>query len=130
VEKQIKMAGWQSSAEVRRRIADSCAMVLPSFAEGIPVVLMEALALERPVIATQIAGIPELVEPGRSGWLVPAGSVDDLVEAMRAAVKTPAEELARLGKHGRARVLERHNLVTEVAKLAAMFERVLGQARA
>ena len=50
-------------------------MVLPSFAEGLPIVIMEALALGRPVVSTYIAGIPELVQHGESGWLVPAGSV-------------------------------------------------------
>src|SRR5688572_31740184 len=61
-----------------------------SFAEGLPVVIMEALALGRPVLATAVAGIPELVSP-ECGWLVPAGSVEALVQAMKDALATPPE---------------------------------------
>ena len=62
-----------SADEVRQHILDARALVLPSFAEGLPVVIMEAMALRRPVISTYVAGIPELVRDGEHGWLVPAG---------------------------------------------------------
>ncbi len=81
----VKLAGWMTSDRVREEILASRAVVLPSFAEGLPVVIMEALALGRPVISTSIAGIPELLEDGKSGWLVPAGSLDALLSAMRGA---------------------------------------------
>jgi glycosyltransferase involved in cell wall biosynthesis len=68
------------------------ALVLPSFAEGLPVVIMEAMALRRPVICTYIAGIPELVQDGKNGWLVPAGDVDALVEAIIRYLDTPFEQ--------------------------------------
>ena len=71
-------------------------------------VLMEALALCRPVITTAVAGIPELVD-GSCGWLVPAGSEDALVEAMREALHTPAADLAAMGQVGRARVGQMHD---------------------
>src|SRR3982751_856742 len=74
------------------------ALVLPSFAEGLPVVIMEAMALRRPVISTFVAGIPELVETGKCGWLVPAGDVPALVEAMRQSLQASPTELERLGK--------------------------------
>ena len=111
-----------ASGETVREVLSTCrAMVLPSFAEGLPVVIMEALALGRPVISTYVAGIPELVKPGVNGWLVPAGSVDDLVDAMREALQTPVERLAEMGRAGRQRVLERHSIKTEAAKLADLF---------
>ena len=65
---------------MREEISAARALVQPSLAEGLPVVIMEALALRRPIISTFIAGIPELVGPGEHGWLVPAGDVDALVE--------------------------------------------------
>ncbi len=71
----VRITGWLSSERVREEILASRAMVLPSFAEGLPVVIMEAMALRRPVLSTYIAGIPELVRPGETGWLVPAGDV-------------------------------------------------------
>ncbi|MFD2498747.1 glycosyltransferase family 4 protein [Rhizorhabdus histidinilytica] len=70
---RVKLLGWRSNAEVRRRIGETRALLLPSHAEGLPIVIMEAFALGRPVIATRIAGIPELVDE-RCGWLVEPGT--------------------------------------------------------
>jgi glycosyltransferase involved in cell wall biosynthesis len=95
--------------------------VLPSFAEGLPVVLMEALALQRPVISTYVAGIPELVTPGVCGWLVPAGSVTALCEAIRSALYTPTERLEAMGEMGALRVRQDHCALTEAAKLRELF---------
>ena len=61
---------------------------------------MEALALGRPVISTYIAGIPELVEPGVNGWLVPAGAVPPLVDAMAELVSSSSAELDQMGRAG------------------------------
>ena len=63
-------------------------------------VIMEALALGRPVISTYVAGIPELVEPGKNGWLVPAGAIEPLVDAMSQALSTDSDELERMGRAG------------------------------
>lgn len=117
----VVITGWASGDEVHAHLRESRALVLPSFAEGLPVVIMEALALGRPVLTTYIAGIPELVEPGACGWLVPAGSVDALVSAMVEALHTPLDELSRMGREGRARVLARHDTSTAVEPLAAGF---------
>jgi glycosyltransferase involved in cell wall biosynthesis len=78
------------------------------------------------VIGTYIAGTPELIEPGACGWLVPAGSVEALVEAMREALATPIPELERMGREGYRRVVERHHALTEAGKLAALFAEFLG----
>lgn len=117
---KVKLVGWQSNGQVRDLIRRSRAMVLPSFAEGLPVVIMEALALGRPVISTYVAGIPELVQPGISGWLTPPGSVDELVEAIRAALDMPLEDLREMGRAGAARVSERHNAEIEAAELMSL----------
>ena len=114
----FRITGWATGAEVQRHIMDSRAMILPSFAEGLPVVIMEAFALGRPVISTYVAGIPELVEPGISGWLVPAGSVDALTDAAREALAAPVKELDAMGKAGARIVAQRHNTYIETAKLA------------
>ena len=84
-------------------------------------VIMEALALGRPVISTYIAGIPELVEPGRSGWLVPAGAVEPLAAAMAAALTADTAELEAMGRAGADRVAERHDVATESKKLAELI---------
>jgi glycosyltransferase involved in cell wall biosynthesis len=118
---RVEITGWASSPEVRQQILASRVMVLPSFAEGLPVVLMEALALGRPVITTYVAGIPELVEPGVCGWLVPPGSVEALTAAMRAALQLPVEQLEQMGKAGAERVAQRHDATVEASKLVALL---------
>lgn len=118
---QIRITGWLSSAKVREEILAARALVLPSFSEGLPVVVMEAMALRRPVLATFVGGIPELVRPGRNGWLIPAGSVDDLAEAMADCLATPSDVLSRMGEDAHQRVIERHSIDTEVTKLSDLF---------
>jgi glycosyltransferase involved in cell wall biosynthesis len=117
----IRITGWISSQQVRDEILNSCALVLPSFAEGLPVVLMEAMALRRPVISTYVAGIPELVIPKSNGWLVPAGSVSELVDAMKDMLSKSSAELAAMGDAAYLRVTERHTIDTEAKKLAELF---------
>jgi glycosyltransferase involved in cell wall biosynthesis len=117
----VRITGWISSEAVRAEILAARALVLPSFAEGLPVVLMESLALCRPVLTTYIAGIPELVENGTNGWLFPAGSVDALADAMAECLAMPVEALTRLGMSGHARVIENHSIDVEALKLAGFF---------
>jgi colanic acid/amylovoran biosynthesis glycosyltransferase len=126
LESRVRLAGWMSSDQVRSAIEGSRALLLPSFAEGLPVVVMEALALGRPVITTAIAGIPELVQPGVTGWLVPAGSVEALVDAMRAALETSPERLSEMGRAGAARVARNHSAAREAARLAGLFQVAAG----
>jgi colanic acid/amylovoran biosynthesis glycosyltransferase len=121
LEDWVEITGWASSSQVRQYIQSARVMVLPSFAEGLPVVIMEALALGRPVISTYIAGIPELVEPGVCGWLIPSGSVEALTSAMREALQLPITDLEQMGNAGRARVLERHDIKIESGKLVALL---------
>jgi len=98
-------------------------LVLPSFSENMPVVIMEAMALGRPVISTYIAGIPELVRPGQTGWLVPASDEIALAEAMGEALATSPVELANMGSAGRLHVINCHDSAKEAIKLKSLFER-------
>ncbi|OUC11645.1 MAG: colanic acid biosynthesis glycosyltransferase WcaL [Alkalinema sp. CACIAM 70d] len=117
----IKITGWASSAMVQEYLRSARALVLPSFAEGLPVVIMEALALGRPVISTYIAGIPELVEPGVCGWLIPAGSITALNRAILRVLQSSEAELEQFGSFGKQRVTDNHNIDQEVAKLIDLF---------
>lgn len=119
----VRITGWISGEQVRNEMLSARGLVLPSFAEGLPVVLMEAMALHRPVLTTYVAGIPELVTPGENGWLVPAGSLDDLANAMEDFLSCSPEELARMGEAAHRRALERHSIDVEVVKLIALFQR-------
>lgn len=133
---KVHMLGWANTDAIRAALDASCALVLPSFAEGLPVVIMEAFARGRPVLSTFVAGIPELVIPGRNGWLVPAGSVEALAQAMREVLDTPHERLQAMGLCGREDVRRRHDIdliARDMAghlKEALAAERTAGQAEA
>jgi glycosyltransferase involved in cell wall biosynthesis/GT2 family glycosyltransferase len=122
---RVRVTGWLSGAEVRRELVEARALVLPSFAEGLPVVLMEAMALGRPVITTYVAGIPELVRPGVNGWLIPAGSVEALAGAIRQALEAPSRQLARMGRAGAARVRAAHDVTREAGTLGRLLAQSL-----
>ena len=118
LQNKVKITGWISSDEVRNHILSSQALVLPSFAEGLPVVIMEAMSLRRPVISTYIAGIPELLIQGENGWLCAAGDVEALTKAMREALTLPVETLQKMGDAAYTRVTARHDIDIEAAKFA------------
>ncbi len=116
LQNNVVLHGWQGTAGIIEQLDSGTALVLPSFAEGLPVVIMESFARRRPVLTTYIAGIPELVTPD-CGWLVPAGDVDALTGAMQAVIDTPAEQLSAMGDRGYAAVRSRHSAVKEAEKL-------------
>jgi colanic acid/amylovoran biosynthesis glycosyltransferase len=113
----ITFTGWQDEGSVRTALAASHALILPSFAEGLPVVVMEAMAAGRPIIATSIAGLPELVTPD-TGWLVPAGDAAALANAIRAM---GSHNITTMGQAARQRVLARHDIDKEAEKLTTLF---------
>jgi colanic acid/amylovoran biosynthesis glycosyltransferase len=119
----VHLRGWLSSSDIRDEIVRARALVVASLAENLPVVIMEAMSLSRPVVATQIAGIPELVSPRESGWLVPASSVEALAAAMTECLMTPREELWAMGRRAHERVLALHDVDREAAALVDLFEK-------
>jgi glycosyltransferase involved in cell wall biosynthesis len=121
---RIKCLGQMTNAQVRVELDRSRGMVMASFAEGLPVVIMESLARHRPVISTSIAGIPELVRHGENGWLVPAGDDVALADALRAAMNASDEQLLKMGAAGAALVKQNHDAATEAAKLSEMFKKL------
>jgi glycosyltransferase involved in cell wall biosynthesis len=120
LENYVTVTGWQSNEQVRDWLQSSRALVLPSFAEGLPVAIMEALAMGRPVISTYIAGIPELLTP-KCGWIIPAGSVDKLVKAMTEVLDSTTKTLTIMGRVGREQVQQSHNAKIEASKLAKLL---------
>lgn len=120
----VKLVGWASGDAVASWLDRSSALVLPSLAEGLPVVIMEALAAGRPVLSTYIAGIPELVRPD-CGWLIPSGSVSHLTDAMAEVIATPNARLAEMGTAGRARVTVAHDVRKNARHLRDLIARVL-----
>jgi glycosyltransferase involved in cell wall biosynthesis len=127
--KHVQIVGWADGATIRKTLDESCALVMPSFAEGLPVVIMEAMARARPVLSTYVAGIPELVVPGRNGWLVPAGSIDALTHAIQDMVATPQERLAEMGFRAREDVLRQHEIGSLAKQMVALFRRAIQGSR-
>jgi colanic acid/amylovoran biosynthesis glycosyltransferase len=121
----VRITGRVTSEQVRDEILAARALVLPSFAEGLPMVIMEAMALSRPIISTFVAGIPELVVPDEHGWLVPAGDVTALARAMQTCLDVPIDTLRRMGEAAHERVIARHSVDTQAALLAHLFRRAV-----
>ena len=117
----ISITGWINGDQVREEMLAARALVLPSFAEGLPVVIMEAMALRRPVLSTFVGGIPELVRTGETGWLFPAGDVAELAKVLEACLAASPEQLQTMGEAGYQRVLARHAVDTEAGKLAHLL---------
>ncbi len=122
----VSLPGWVSGDQVRQLLSESRALVLPSFAEGLPVVIMEAFAMKRPVITTFVAGIPELVHDQINGWLVPAGQVNPLAQAIREALTTPIDTLNQMAEVGYQQIMAEFQSSVAIPKLADLFQRYCG----
>ena len=116
----VQFAGFLSQDGVAEALAEADVLVLPSFAEGLPVVLMEALAAATPVICTQVAGVGELVEDGVSGFRVPAGDVQTLAEKIGQLADDPALRI-RMGVAGREKTQTEFDIRLEATRIAALF---------
>ncbi|MDJ0630915.1 MAG: glycosyltransferase family 4 protein [Rhodobacter sp.] len=121
LDQSVTFAGARTQAEVAEALRGADIFVLPSFAEGVPVVLMEAMASTLPVIATRIAGISELVEEGVSGHLVPPGSDTALAEAIAALLEDP-DARRRMGAAGRAQVEASFDIAKEAGKIGRLID--------
>jgi len=129
LEQNVRLLGWAAAPIVRERISASDGLILASLAEGLPIVIMEALALERPVLTTMIAGIPELVDDG-CGWIFPAGSVEALADNLRLALSASAEERLAKAKEGRRRIEARHDIKRSAQLLLDGFRAAVARRKA
>ena len=128
---RVIFEGWKSGDEMPALYARADAFVLASFAEGIPVVLMEAMARGVPCIATAVHGTPELVVHRETGLLVAPGNAEALADAVVQLIEDRELRL-RLATAGRRMVLERYELSENTRALAELFEQLLpaGETRA
>jgi glycosyltransferase involved in cell wall biosynthesis len=116
----VRFVGYQTPEQVREHLSATDVFVMTSFAEGVPVVLMEAMMAGVPVVAPRIAGIGELVEHGVSGEMTPPGDLASIVQAMEKLLADGALR-ERYGRAGAAKVTAEFNIDAESAKLAALF---------
>ena len=121
LEDTVTLHGALSHPATRELLGTADLFVLPSFAEGVPVALMEAMSMEIACISTFVAGIPELIEPGDEGILVPPSSVHALTEAM-ALLLTEPDRRQRIASAGRHKVLSSYDLSININHLIDVFE--------
>jgi glycosyltransferase involved in cell wall biosynthesis len=116
----VEFVGAKSQSEVVDLLAKADVFVLPSYAEGVPVVVMEALGSGIPVVASFVGGMAELVEDDHTGFLVRPGDPEQLADRIGRLVADP-ELRARLGANGRNRVATEFDADLEAARLGTLF---------
>jgi len=123
---RIRLLGFQQEIIPLYEAMDL--FVLSSLREGLPNVVLEAMALEVPVLATRIAGIPRLIEDGKNGLLVDPGAVEPLGDAIACLVRDRDLRIA-LGKAGRATVEGRYSFQNRMNKFQKLYDDLLGETK-
>lgn len=121
VGEHILLRGWGTGDQIKASLAEARALILPSYAEGLPIALMESFAIGRPVLTTRITGIPELVDSS-CGWLFEPGDVEAIAEALRAVMRTGPEARAAMGGEGRRRIEQWHDVRKSARALLDAFQ--------
>jgi colanic acid/amylovoran biosynthesis glycosyltransferase len=117
---QVSFPGAVGQEEIHAMYAEASIFCLPSFAEGLPVVLMEAMAMEVPVISTWITGVPELIDDGCTGLLVAPGRADELADALERLLTDPAL-CHEMGSAAREKVIREFNTESSAEQIHALF---------
>lgn len=121
----VKLLGHRPDLPAIMRLVDW--FVLPSLREGLPLVLLEAFALSKPVIATAVGGVPEVVVDGVNGWLVPPRDTTALAEALSRALYLSEQERCEMGEAGRAIVEERFTPEAQIPKIGRLYQKLLAE---
>ncbi|MHB8233886.1 MAG: glycosyltransferase family 4 protein [Solirubrobacteraceae bacterium] len=124
LEGQLSFAGAVGQDQIKRYYAESSIVCLPSFAEGLPVVLIEAMACGRPVVASAVAGVRELIRDGRTGLLVAPGNPDELAQALGTLISS-AELRETLASAGRRQVVREFDIERSADQLDGLFRAML-----
>ncbi len=97
LKEKVSVSGWVSHSKIREIYEKADVMVLPSYAEGLPMSLLEAIGEGLPVVSTRVGGIPEAIEDGRNGFLIEPGDVEALADRLRMLLTSP-ELVERMGR--------------------------------
>ena len=120
VSDRVDFTGAIGQEEIRGHLESVDVFCLPSFAEGVPVSLMEAMAMELPVVSSRIMGIPELIEDGVSGRLIAPGNLEELTTVLEQLATDP-DQRRRLGQAGRRKVVEQYGIERSTGQLQELF---------
>lgn len=126
IQKWIRFIGFRRDIPALAAACDFT--VLPSYNEGFPFVLLEAMAAGRAVIGTDVGAVCEMIEEGRSGFMVKAGDVEGLGQALKTLVNLPAETRQAIGLRGRQLVLERFSIDQMAASTFKLYSAVSSEA--
>lgn len=119
----VRLIGHRSDLPGVMQIADW--VILPSYREGLPLVLLEAFALSKPVVATNVGGVSQLVVDGVNGWLVPPGDINALKDAIIRAIRLSPRERQEMGEAGRATVEKNFSPEVQIPKIACLYQRII-----
>jgi len=122
---KITYLGALEQAEVAKWCQKASILILPSFFEGFPVVILEALSCETPVIATPVGGIPEVIRNHQNGFLVPPNNSPKLAQAIEYLLDNKDVRI-RMGKDGRKNIVENFSIEVITQKLRRVYEHILG----
>ncbi len=125
---RVRFEGWKDQDQLRDLYQRADLFVFSSFAEGIPVVLMEAMAMEIPCVAPRITGIPELIRDGVDGFLAAASDQQEIVRAI-ARLMDDRELRQRMGEAAKKHIEAEYDLRKNIHQLSEIFSRRLGRLR-
>lgn len=117
----VEILGWVSAEEKRHQFSRAQIFVLPSYDEGLPMAMLEAMAQAKPIVVTPVGGIPEAVQHERHGLLVPAGDAHALAVALEHLLESP-DLRERIGSGARERVAERFSTDVVLRQVGEMYE--------
>jgi glycosyltransferase involved in cell wall biosynthesis len=120
LEQVVNLPGAVGQDDIRALYASASIFCMPSFAEGLPGVIFEAMAMELPVVSTWIAGVPELVIEAETGYLVPPARAPELAQAIARLIEDP-QHASAMGRAGRAKVIREYGPAQLAERLCALF---------
>lgn len=120
----VRLNGALPNEQLPDVYAEHSVFVLPSYSEGVPVVVMEAMASGLPVVASRVGGIPEIVEDGENGFLVEPGKPEQIADAVGSVFRLQQEKCMQIRNNNREKIEKYFNTAHEVAKLNALFEKL------
>ena len=122
VQERVACPGWLGPRRLRAELAGAAFFALPSYAEGMPMALLEAMSWELPVIATPVGGVPQVIEHGKNGLLVAPGDIDGTAAAIARLILEPALRQS-LGTAARRTIATRFSLEATLDRLASVYRR-------
>ncbi len=120
VDERVSFPGWVGPEDAQALLASANIFVLPSYNEGLPVAVLEAMAVGIPVVTTRVGAIPDLGIDGEAGFIVDPGSIDDLADRLAVLVNDPALR-SRYGSTGRHRIESEFTIDSTARRLAALY---------